>query len=551
MLIQPKFLSLSDLLANRLFRIPQYQRSYSWERKHREDMFEDIRALREKPDRRHFMATVVGLSRGRRTIVTDEYSVIEVVDGQQRLTTLIILLKAIQIALHENMSEHSRLAEELQDILIKQDELSLILLQMNHDPNGFFPQYLRTGLSASPEAATTLADRALLNAIRECKAFVGSWADLIQLTGIVKNRLTFIFHEIDDEATVYSVFEVLNSRGLSVPWLDRLKSLLMGIAFEHGSGNEAEIIGELHGIWEGIYHTIGLRQGLSTEALRFAATLKSDNQRSKALGEEEAVESLVAQCESDPVKAVETSRWILQVSKAVEEFLSTAHRSRAVTRIAHARLLAVAIGLSGLPEDAKKRLLELWEKISFRVFGLCRKDARTQVGAYVRLSWDCLNLDISVDEAEQRLLKIGSDDREHSIEWALESVKRTNCYEGWEEELRYLMYRYEENHADTNFTNEQWHRIWEESASHSIEHIQAQETGAKFVHYLGNLMLLPPGLNSKLSDRKPIDKVSEYRATGLYAASQVANTIEAHGWKLAQIEEREGALLEWIRSTWA
>ena len=265
MLIQPKFLSLSDLLANRLFRIPQYQRSYSWERKHRHDMFEDIKALKEEPDRRHFLATVVGLSRGRRTIVTDEYSVIEVVDGQQRLTTLVILLKAIQLALQNNPTEHIKLAGELQGILIKQDELSLILLQMNHDPNGYFPEYLRKGTTRSPDEATTLADRALLNAIRECSEFVGGWPDLIQLTGIVKNRLTFIFHEIDDEATVYSVFEVLNSRGLSVPWLDRLKSLLMGIAFKYGSGNKSEIIEELHGIWEGVYRTIGLRQGLSDQ----------------------------------------------------------------------------------------------------------------------------------------------------------------------------------------------------------------------------------------------------------------------------------------------
>lgn len=551
MLIQPKFLSLSDLFANRLFRIPQYQRSYSWERKHREDMFEDIRSLRGQPDRQHFMATVVGLSRGRRTIVTDEYTVIEVVDGQQRLTTLIILLKAIQLALQNSQTEYSRLAGELQDILIKQDELSLILLQMNHDPNGYFPNYLRTGATCSADVAKTLADRALLNAISECNAFVESWTDLIQLTGIVKNRMTFIFHEIDDEATVYSVFEVLNSRGLSVPWLDRLKSLLMGIAFEHGSGNREEAISELHGIWEEIYRTIGLRQGLSTEALRFAATLRSSSQRSKALGEEEAVESLVSQCDNDPGKTIETSRWILKVSKAVEDFLSTTHRSRAVTRIAHARLLAVAIGLADFPEEAKRRLLEVWEKISFRVFGLCRKDARTQVGEYVRLSWDCLQGSISAEEVEQRLSKIGSDDREHSIDWAVESIKKSNCYEGWEEELRYLMYRYEEDHADNHFTNEQWHRIWEESASHSIEHIQAQETGAKFVHYLGNLMLLPPGLNSKLSDKKPTDKTSEYRATGLYTASEVAATIEEKGWKLAQVEEREKAILEWVKSTWA
>jgi hypothetical protein len=551
MLIQPKFLSLSDLLANRLFRIPQYQRSYSWERKHRHDMFEDIKALREEPDRRHFLATVVGLSRGRRTIVTDEYSVIEVVDGQQRLTTLVILLKAIQSALQDNPTEHIKLAGELQGILIKQDELSLILLQMNHDPNGYFPEYLRKGTTRSPDEATTLADRALLNAIRECREFVAGWPDLIQLTGIVKNRLTFIFHEIDDEATVYSVFEVLNSRGLSVPWLDRLKSLLMGIAFKYGSGNKSEIIEELHGIWEGVYRTIGLRQGLSTEALRFAATLKSNFQRSKALGEEEAVDSLVVQCANDPVKTVETSRWIMRVSTAVENFLGMTHRSKAVTRIAHARLLAVAIGLANFPPEDEKKLLGVWEKISFRVFGLCRKDARTQVGEYVRLAWDCLNGKIPAAEVEDRLLKIGSDDREHSIEWAVESIKNTNCYEGWEEELRYLMYRYEEDHAGTRFTNEQWLRIWEESASHSIEHIQAQDTGAKFVHRLGNLMLLPPGLNSKLQAKKPVDKIDEYRATGLFAASEVAKTIEANGWKFAQIEERERRILDWVKSTWA
>jgi Protein of unknown function DUF262/Protein of unknown function (DUF1524) len=544
-LIQPKFLSLTDLLANRLFRIPQYQRSYSWSSKERQDMFEDIDRLKHRPDQRHFMATVVGLNRGQKTIVTDEYSVIEVVDGQQRLTTLIVLLKAIQLAL-----ENAKLAAEIQGILIKQDELSLILLQMNHDPNGYFSEYLRQGQSSDPAVAKTIADRALLTAIKDCTKYVNNWGDLIQLTGIVKNRLTFIFHEIDDEATVYTVFEVLNSRGLAVPWLDRLKSLLMGIAFEHGSGNKAETIAELHGIWEGIYITIGLRQGLSTEALRFAATLKSSNQRSKALGEEEAVESLSKQCGTDPVKTVATSRWVLRVAQGVEEFLAVSHRSRAVTRIAHARLLAVAIGLTQFTDAEKTTLYATWEKISFRVFGLCHKDARTQVGEYVRLAWDCVNTDITAADAQERLLKIGSDDREHSIDWAVENIKKTNCYDGWEEELRYLMYRYEEEHAHGNITNEQWERIWEQSAAHSIEHIQPQSSTAKYVHFLGNLMLLTPGVNSTLSGKAPATKTSAYRATGMHSAIEVAQTIETEGWGAAQVDQREQRLLEWVRKTW-
>lgn len=92
---QPKLLKFADLLEKRLFDIPRYQRSYSWRRTEREDMFKDIRKLKEKPGTSHFMATVVGLHHEKVKIGTDEYDVIDIVDGQQRLTTLVILLKVI------------------------------------------------------------------------------------------------------------------------------------------------------------------------------------------------------------------------------------------------------------------------------------------------------------------------------------------------------------------------------------------------------------------------------------------------------------------------
>ena len=119
MSIQPKFLTLTELLGNRLFRIPQYQRVYSWERKHREDMFADIRALAGHEERKHFMATIVGLYRAKKTIVTDEYSQIEVVDGQQRLTTLVLLLKAIEKSLDRSQPSLCKLASEIQELLVK------------------------------------------------------------------------------------------------------------------------------------------------------------------------------------------------------------------------------------------------------------------------------------------------------------------------------------------------------------------------------------------------------------------------------------------------
>ena len=93
--------------------------------------------------------------------------------------------------------------------------------------------------------------------MKECENFVRVWQDesrsLEDLIAHLYNRLTFIYHEINDEGLVYTVFEVLNSRGLPVSWFDRLKSMLMAIVFESKEAeNRSEIIDEVHSLWSGI-----------------------------------------------------------------------------------------------------------------------------------------------------------------------------------------------------------------------------------------------------------------------------------------------------------
>ena len=59
-MIEPKYQTLNALFSDRVFRIPEYQRFYSWLPKQREDLFGDIRELAKKgEDRHHFMATIV------------------------------------------------------------------------------------------------------------------------------------------------------------------------------------------------------------------------------------------------------------------------------------------------------------------------------------------------------------------------------------------------------------------------------------------------------------------------------------------------------------
>jgi hypothetical protein len=94
-----------------------------------------------------------------------EFVDVEVVDGQQRITTLGLLLKALA----KNELKYS---EEIESLLVKGDDLSLLLLQTNHDITNVFADYLRQGKLPKKDIVRTAADVNLVNAISECEHFV-------------------------------------------------------------------------------------------------------------------------------------------------------------------------------------------------------------------------------------------------------------------------------------------------------------------------------------------------------------------------------------------
>ncbi len=560
MSFEPKLLTLYELLSGRLFRIPAYQRAYSWDTKQRQDLFSDIERVAQRIDDVHFMATFVGLRKETRQIRANRFTVIEVVDGQQRITTLVALFKAIERALNPGDETEKDVRAEIQKILIKSNEVSPVILQTNHDSSDIFQKYLREGVVPDVKELKRTADRRLVEAIADSEAFVASWRargrTLIELVDLLQNRLQFLFHEIQDERVVYTVFEVLNSRGLEVSWFDRLKSILMGIAFEAESGGGArEVIDELHHIWGKTYEAIGLRPIVSSEALRFAATLRAKSQPSRTLGEEESVDVLREATGRTSLGAIEVSSWVGRLAKAVKE-LRENDRLSAVTEIAQARLLAVAIRLrDDLTTEEQERLLALWEKVSFRIYGMIGKDSRTKVGDYTRLAWQCEKQKLSAASLEAKIRKLGED---HPVDTAVAALRDENCYEEWQSELRYLLFRYEEHLSRVRgqkFDNENWKKIWADTAAKSIEHIFPQSRGVPersatgiFVHRLGNLVLLPPGLNSTLGAKTPEEKKDEYVKTGLAIAADVAERIPT--WDRDAVVKREEEILEWAKTEW-
>lgn len=568
----PKYQPFIDVLGMRLFRIPEYQRCYSWEEHQIQDLFEDISKIYNKQSKdkydHHFMATIVCLN----TMNSEELGskvlpVLHVVDGQQRLTTLIILLKAIsKKLLVQNDKKYIDEGEELNKLLIKDND-RLILLQTNHDSSNVFRNYLKQGLIPNKSSIKTIAEKKLRDAFSLCEDYVKLWhetKDLIDLLKIVKNRLDFIFYELSDEQSVYTVFEVLNSRGLPVDGLDKCKSMLMGIAFEKFEVQVAtEKIGELHQLWSNIYRTIGICNIRSDEILRFSATLMHATPISQPVSEEEALSQFRSLCEADPEKVITISQKILEITEKLTKLYAT-KRLEAVIEISYARLLAVSIYLNlALNDTQRQEVLNMWERVTFKVFSLCDKDSRFSRGDFTKLAYEVYNENMSRDKIIQRLKHIGD---KYSFDEVLKNISNTDCYSNWTKELRYFLYQFEEYLAECSgekVGSELWGKIWESSPSTTIEHIFPQNPNLDWkgkidpsddadlithnVNRIGNLALLPPGENSRIKNFSFKKKKETYKNSGL---RMVTDLLQKKDWNIKTIEQREKIMIQFAKQRW-
>jgi hypothetical protein len=276
------------------------------------------------------------------------------------------------------------------------------------------------------------------------------------------------------------------------------------------------------------------------------------------LSEEDAVAILVSGCQESPKKVVDCSKWVLRVTQTESRLLGN-HRVTAATRIVQARLLAVAILLRDFPESDEKRLLREWENVTFRIFGLGRFDARQRVGDYVRLAWKVINEKLKPETIIEELKTLGSGE-EFAISSVIKKLYNKDCYKDWSEELRHFLYRYEEHlaqKAGQKINEGMWNRIWEVDPSKSIEHIFPQSRGSDspttnglYVHRLGNLVMLPPGVNSKLRDLLPNQKADTYAKQGLLQAIEVSKLIAKRKWNREAAQKRERRLIRWATQEW-
>jgi len=239
-LLDTSTVSLSDIIGNgKVYKVPSYQRDYSWKQDHWEDLWADILTIFTGSSV-HYMGSIVLQNKGNK-----EYSVI---DGQQRLSTLTLIvlatIKNIQRLIEKEIDKNNNL--ERVSLLTKKflgdkDPGSLTYsakLELNENNNSFFQTHLMVFRPPLNEKTLRDSDKLLWQAYN---FFLNNISTYFQnkdngeelanfLNRQVAEKMMFIQIVVEDELSAYTVFETLNSRGVSLTVTDLLKNYLFSLS---------------------------------------------------------------------------------------------------------------------------------------------------------------------------------------------------------------------------------------------------------------------------------------------------------------------------------
>jgi uncharacterized protein with ParB-like and HNH nuclease domain len=237
-LLTPSTVSLSGLLGNGLtYRVPVFQRDYSWKEDNWTDLWEDIKILLNT-GKDHYMGAVV-----LQKIREKEFLVI---DGQQRFTTLSLLalatIKKIKDLIDSGIDAENnteRISELRRGFLGQKDPASLhysskLFLNENNDP--FYQRNLLQIIPPQNERTLNDSDKLLWQAFSFFYHKIGEL--LPKATGqelatflskSIGDNTMFIKIEVEDELSAYTLFKTLNYRGVDLTVTDLLKNYLFSL----------------------------------------------------------------------------------------------------------------------------------------------------------------------------------------------------------------------------------------------------------------------------------------------------------------------------------
>ena len=256
--------TLPGLFANKCFRIPNYQRGYAWGESQLNDLWDDIMDIQKNGStyRPHYTGAITlqqidvnDLTPAEKKLSSTGMEYYNVVDGQQRLTTIVIMLNALKNKITTGKKQL------INNYIVTNNNVCRF---MYSDTTGnsyrFFMKniigetnilpFMPTIYTANLEFASSFFDKSF-SALKP--------KELKEFQEKLLTALVFDTKYIQDNLDVQAVFETMNNRGKPLMTLEKLKNrlLYMTSKFDSASVNVKQLSDDINNSWGLIYETLG------------------------------------------------------------------------------------------------------------------------------------------------------------------------------------------------------------------------------------------------------------------------------------------------------
>lgn len=207
------------------FIVPVYQRNYSWEKEQCEKLFQDLFEIVESEEE-HFIGTF---------FVKDENHKSIVIDGQQRITSIFLLMKALY-----DHATNKDIKEDIEEYLYSDQREQTLRLQLNEKDNYYFHLLIETtDYEFLSHRIDTLSEEEKQSHIILNYYYFYQYIDNYMNKGYEISQLFSCFEKVSicvlrlGDENPQEIYESLNSTGLPLTTVDRLRNhCLMNIPYD-------------------------------------------------------------------------------------------------------------------------------------------------------------------------------------------------------------------------------------------------------------------------------------------------------------------------------
>ncbi|GAA9995102.1 hypothetical protein VN1048_15050 [Helicobacter pylori] len=582
-----ELLNLDGVMEKGVFEIPSYQRGYAWQERQLKDFWNDLEHVSKLGNQFHYMHSLT-----LREIENElEDSAFEIIDGQQRLATSLILL-----GLLAKTTKH------------KDPKYSLINLEpiLSYKYYGLNEAFIAIAEEEKNLEAfkTSFYAKNLIDAYAFFKEKIsGTPIETLErmFDALIKKMLFSVVELNDNRIDPFSSFETINNRGKDLSTLELLKNRLHFVAHKICDGKKLEKLQqEINDTYTLIYHDFkqleddhlegflkhfvayyyGEKGDFKKRLLEMEFNAHKRYTNNTNFNEEyEKIDDLLFYLsysskvwnflhtpdEKSITLIVDDNKKLeIEITPKMRSLLEKMRRLNALSENAFLPLLLSLLTIQRAGKSANEQpyttkeledLLEYLERFGFLIYGVAGKN--TPKNEWIELAFKAIQAyrfwgdKITIENLptlEKNFFNRQGNSALELLEESIHSKKNAEKWYKWGKALNYLLYEYELHHNPETTLNF-------DGSIESIEHILPQKPDQGYsakekdwaknpniVHALGNLLLIPKNANSSLSN-KPFEEKRKQYLKGSYSEKEVAKNAS---FGVAQIKERSERLLDFL-----